>query len=269
MARENQRNELKIAAEEKISKYEKWLNNDFITSEFLNARESFLEEYGERKSKNEIIEGLRCIRSVLMKLLCNFTQITEDELVKIQSVNLFYGFDESTEAISETLKIAECEYFLKTNHYYPFAKRMQKFHSHIWDIIEIKMEKRVSDSFQKAIRNYAFDNKAETVCFCRTTIELALKEKIDTHEESRDYLKTEPSLNSLMNFAKKRNMLGDKVDSVYKIKTNANKIIHDDTNIVKHYKCVFSETIDILKKLYTGYSHSEALHNFFKRIKQD
>ena len=125
-------------------------------------------------------------------------------------------------------------------------------------IFDKKLAKRVMRAIQDAKRDYVLGRDAACIVFCRTAIELALKEKIDDemltkHLGPKKTKHAKYDISDYLAVAAKEGLLTETTRKLAdNVRYRANQTCHEDTSLTQKVCQLFDKTCRVVCTLYTG-----------------
>jgi len=256
-------------SKEIVRQYEKFWCSPEKTDELKKLQLEIFEFSGKYYSKAKLHKMLKTFSNTLIKAYFDYTKINEKEIEIVNEMFDFYG-NISNKFIYYAIEITDLKLFIITE------GKSCSVASSVWgmlifeifEILKLTKSKRIINAFQKIIQLYALEQYAACISFCRTLIELSLKEKI-THDMLEKHLgiRKQYEISDRIAVAKKGRLIREETGQLADdIKTRANKIIHEDITLTENPYEIISKSINFVIDLFTGKSRDERLREEIERI---
>jgi hypothetical protein len=255
-------------AQEIVRQYEEFWGSSEITAELEKLQLEIYEFCGKYYSKAALYETLTIFSNTLIKAYFDYAKINENEVETVNNVFELYG-NISNKFIESAIEITDLKIFIITKgKSCSVAPSVWGMILEIFEIQKLTKSKRITRTFQKIIQLCALEQYAACICFCRTLIELSLKEKMP-YEMLEKNLRTrnQSEISYRIDVAKKERLIGKETTRLADdVKTRANKVIHDDITLIENPYEIINKTVNFVIDLFTGKTRDERLREEFERI---
>jgi hypothetical protein len=256
-------------AQEIVRKYEEFWCSSETTPELEKLQFEIFEFCGKSYSKAKLREMLTIFSNTLIKAYIDYTKINEKEIETVNNVFEFYG-NISNEFIDDVIEITDLKLFIITG-----GKSCSATQSvwgmilEIFEILKLTKAKRITNTFQKIVQLCALKEYAACISFCRTLIELSLKEKIPYEMLERNLGERKQKYYKLSNriaVAQKEGFISKETARLANdVKPRANKINHEDITLTENPYEIINKTLNFVIDLSTGKTREERLIEEFER----
>lgn len=237
-----------------LRRYEEFWCSPEVTPE-LNAHLVEIEEECGHYTKAELHELLTIFRKSLIKSFYDFSILTTREIDCFHEINEIWQMTSSC-LIDDAIEAAKLEFTVISQG--ATCRRIDIIWKDMFMLILLKehvKNPRIINVLRKIIQLYTKGEYASCINFCRTAVELSLKEIVPYKmlEKHLGHRCSRYELSDRIYVAKKVGYISAKMaQSANDIRTVANKINHEDITLVDNHYKIIEKTVYVLWNIFTG-----------------